>query len=143
MSERFTPGPWEVGGNKGGGDKNTIYCDDATGSAIATVLFKPIDITGRSAEQRAANARLIAAAPDLFEAAADAEDAIASLTARLADCEPGVSAQEAYDSFYTGNLNDALVALRTALSKARGETEAISQDRAESEKLAHKDCGGN
>ncbi len=65
---KHTPGPWEVGDGGVRGSEHTIYCSDRTGSAVATVKFEPIDLTGRSPHERAANARLIAAAPDLLAA---------------------------------------------------------------------------
>lgn len=61
----FTPGPWEVGSGGADGNPNFIYCDDILGSAVASV---PGTYTVISLEQRAANARLIAAAPELLEA---------------------------------------------------------------------------
>lgn len=75
MSEmKHTPGPWEVGDGVVSGSEHIIYCDDATGSAVATVLFEPLDITGRSKTERRANAHLISAAPDMYEALKAAVD---------------------------------------------------------------------
>lgn len=60
-----TKGPWDIGGVNGGGLPHTVYCDDATGSAVAKCDF---EFVNRSKEELRANARLIAAAPDLLEA---------------------------------------------------------------------------
>ena len=45
-----------------------VYCDDSLGSAVADCRM---DFTVLSAEQKRANARLIAAAPELLEAVED------------------------------------------------------------------------
>jgi hypothetical protein len=96
MSAAFTPGPWDAGSrvvNSGGMDFTPI---DAPEYAVA---FVPVS--------KAANARLIAAAPELYEAvrlflAYDSEDA-----------DDGVQMMLAY--------NDALTAAKAAFAKARGE----------------------
>jgi len=62
MGDKFTPGPWVVG-DPGSSTEYMIYCDNALGTAVATVKFAPLDLTGWSHEERIANARLIAAAP--------------------------------------------------------------------------------
>jgi hypothetical protein len=59
-----TPGPWEVG-KDGHGKDGWVYCDDATGSAIANTN---VALSTIPQAQRAANAALIAAAPELYEA---------------------------------------------------------------------------
>lgn len=71
MSEvKHTPGPWEAGDGAGNGRKDHIYCDDATGSAVATCHM---DYVPRTRVEVEANARLIAAAPDLLAALITAE----------------------------------------------------------------------
>ena len=58
-----TKGPW-CGGDKISGLPTYVYCDDATGSAVALTSF---EFVRRTSEEMEANARLIAAAPDLLE----------------------------------------------------------------------------
>ncbi|MBH9537486.1 hypothetical protein [Novosphingopyxis sp. YJ-S2-01] len=65
---KFTPGPWEVGGGKGGGISSYVYCDNDLGTAVAATTF-PNDMTGWPEATRIANAHLIAAAPDGYEVA--------------------------------------------------------------------------
>lgn len=60
MSAQHTPGPWHVGGS----DKSTIY--NKYGQRIAN-SFEGVLVTQASDETCQANARLIAAAPDLLE----------------------------------------------------------------------------
>lgn len=80
MSEtQFTPGPWEVG-KDGYGSDGWVYCDDVLGTAVARTD------TGNGVipkAQRDANARLIAAAPDLYEALKDAS-AVIEMMLRIA-----------------------------------------------------------
>lgn len=57
-----TPGPWSIG-NPPYGDRTYVYSNDATGSAIANVKLTYVP---RSMAELEANARLIAAAPDLL-----------------------------------------------------------------------------
>lgn len=60
MENKFSKTPWIAG------DNGYVYCDDALGSAVAKCdLEYTVAITG---EQRKANAKLIAAAPELLEA---------------------------------------------------------------------------
>jgi len=64
-----TKGNWEVDdrGMAGGVRfSGYVHCDDATGSAVALTRFQ---FVARSEEETLANARLIAAAPDLLEVA--------------------------------------------------------------------------
>ena len=74
--DKHTPGPWETGDVKNGkpckGDPCRVFCDDQLGSMVAdcdgsqVFLIKPA--------QKRANARLIAAAPDLLAALREALD---------------------------------------------------------------------
>ncbi len=93
---KFTEGPWELGGGENGGLATYVYCDDATGAAVANIEFPHIR---RSAEEVRANGLLIAAAPRLYAAT---EKLIEALEALVGDC-PEVE----YG--------------RLALAKARGE----------------------
>lgn len=66
MSEH-TPGPWEVG-TEGNGSPGFVYCDNSLGSAVAVVYGPAMRHSVFSRAEEEANARLIAAAPDLLEA---------------------------------------------------------------------------
>lgn len=65
---KFTKGPWEKGVD-GNGRDGYIYCDDSLGSAVAIVYGKELQYSLFSKEEKIANANLIAAAPDMYEAA--------------------------------------------------------------------------
>jgi len=60
--QRFTPGPWRTGA----GDFPTIY--DRNHDKVAHCLMRPEDESGDGQLTRLANAKLVAAAPDLLEA---------------------------------------------------------------------------
>jgi hypothetical protein len=64
---KHTPGPWQVG-TPGYGEPGYIYCDNALGSAVAITYGLPLALSVFSRAEEEANARLIAAAPDLLEA---------------------------------------------------------------------------
>ncbi len=61
--QRFTPGPWRTGA----GDFPTIY--DRNHDKVAHCLMRPEDESGDGQLTRLANAKLVAAAPDLLAAA--------------------------------------------------------------------------
>jgi hypothetical protein len=86
---KFTPGPWTVGGN--GGFINQLQIHPTIGCAYG------------AGDEVKANAHLIAAAPDLYEALEDL----------ICLCEVGLKSD--YD------INAELADARTALAKARGE----------------------
>jgi hypothetical protein len=89
MSEpKFTPGPWSVWP---GNDDNEKVTDDKLGRHLAYIV--------RGAPEHIANARLIAAAPDLYSALYDIRNSNAGSIERKR------------------GWNNAL----TALAKARGE----------------------
>lgn len=104
----FTKGPWDIGGNENGGLKSRVYCDDKTGSAVAGCEFS---LVWRDREEVDANVRLIAAAPDMYEALTTLIS-IVGLTAFRHESQRKVL-QEAVDSGYK------------ALAKARGESPEI------------------
>lgn len=102
----FTPGPWGVDGT---------FVDAKDDCEIHPVADCSCNHTCRSEEEQRANARLIAAAPDLYEA-------LSHLVAMIGDC----SCHEAYKSrsltdptcsFCNYEAEDA----RTALARARGD----------------------
>lgn len=121
MSEKWTPGPWSEHG-KGGCECGQIFGPD--GNAVIAIVQGPNHlgpdgpdcVPNREAQQ--ANARLIAAAPDLVEAAAlqeDAEDA----NANCPECE-GDGIPELCPRCFP-LFDAARVKRRAALLKARGE----------------------
>ena len=73
-----TPGPWEVGGKVG------LYCDDVqitsnkepVAIAVPRRSYDIMSLARRSPAELAANARLIASAPELLEALAGCADAL-------------------------------------------------------------------
>jgi hypothetical protein len=58
-----TPGPWSVGDPRQGESDLMVYCNDATGQRIADCTN---EYTWHGGAEKRANARLIAAAPDLL-----------------------------------------------------------------------------
>lgn len=96
-----TPAPWRVGGNlKGFFDVRT----DTTAPPI--VNWMGFDDSWRLREEHLANARLIAAAPELLAACRRAEQLAASLERELGD----------WDAVDAGHL----AAIREAIDKATG-----------------------
>jgi hypothetical protein len=96
METKHTPGPWLVTKDRWGA--LCVNNHDAFASE-----FPVAAVNGAGDEEKAANARLIAAAPDL----------IAALTFMLAD----------YEEAYGGDEKDepvAMSAARAALAKAQG-----------------------
>jgi hypothetical protein len=103
-----TPGPWTIEGVGVGGHYKTINgarIVDCNGVCVATITRKadkPID-------QKKADARLIAAAPDLLEAA---RIVLASLDARI---------EGASKAKMTIPVFEGIAALHAAVAKATGE----------------------
>jgi len=64
---RHTPGPWDASGQ---GGEFTIWrrYRDGEGRRVHRPVAQALDVAGMSFEERAANAGLIAAAPDLLAA---------------------------------------------------------------------------
>ena len=109
MSERkWTPGPWVVYDFPG-----TYWpgIDAKLTSIITWGEFEETNgVQGNSLEEAKANAQLIAAAPDLYEALEQARDTILELiNARNSEAEGS-------DEDWVGGIN-------AALSKARGEAQ--------------------
>ncbi len=99
LEQQHTPGPW----NTGGQHRRASVFSGSTEVAFAREDFGRINST--SAE---ANARLIAAAPDLYDVAA-------AIQYRANECGGD------YDDIPRDELNSLLVRLDDALAKARGE----------------------
>lgn len=66
MSDRFTPGPWEISGSSFGG--RVLVYEGTPGDAKGMVATCDAGNYSRSRAEGEANARLIAAAPDLLAA---------------------------------------------------------------------------
>lgn len=108
MSAQHTPGPWELihfGGPQIG--------HKATGEAVCTMWGDEND----PADQFHANARLIAAAPQLYEALIAVLEGVHGARAdEDLDCSTDAG------GYLLGDvMNDALIAADKALAKARGE----------------------
>lgn len=73
-----TPGPWSCG-EKGNGAVGSVYCDNSLGTRVAIVYGRGQEYTIFSRAEEEANARLIAAAPDLLNALTVLADACASM----------------------------------------------------------------
>ena len=102
-SASHTPGPWKCGG-----DEPFVYALNAHGSNRFFAAVNAGWTSGEAIEGRTehaellANARLIAAAPDLLAA-------LEELDERLRKCmRDPITAAEAYDSFYQGIVEDAI-----------------------------------
>lgn len=69
MTVKHTPGPWGVYPDC---PNTMVYCDDKAGSRVADCSSETTDL---SKEEKEANAKLIAAAPELLEACIKARSA--------------------------------------------------------------------
>lgn len=65
MTIEHTPGPWEIGDASKGESPRMVYCDDSLGSRVADCSTAGHGIPTAA---EIANARLIAAAPEMLEA---------------------------------------------------------------------------
>lgn len=120
-SPRFTPGPWDY--DHGEGTK----VRDENGGAVASISF-----TGhggqfggkRPVPEPIANAKLIAAAPELFEAARLLEEA----ELEWANCEEcgGEGIPELCGACFP-KFDDARCLRRVALAKATGQLESLDK----------------
>jgi hypothetical protein len=96
MTSKHTPGPWTVHYLAGGGQRN--ICDDANNTVIASLHTKWL---GDHHDVQGANARLIAAAPEMLE-----------VLENLARWVGGMASSRADDEYEK---------ILTIISKARGE----------------------
>ena len=109
-----TPGPWELGDE--GVYIGSVY--DADGLRVAFVYFQDEKSeTGRPRQEEEANARLIAAAPDLLEALSDALDLLAEIDNAVRDEHRRNGAPQSKS--VAGIIADRA---RAALAKAGGES---------------------
>lgn len=101
----FTPGPWAINGKPDDGfspDINAFSGRGAYGLDVIARLFGDVPKFNGSPEEQWANARLIAAAPDLLTACEWAERALAPFSKEPAE-------------------KSGIALLRAAIAKARGD----------------------
>jgi hypothetical protein len=102
-----TPGPWSHDYRKTVRNGMAHEVFDGTGELIATVAWYPVKLNDTTTTtNREANARLIAAAPDLLEALIDARSQL-----------------EVYEREATGEAYNDLE-INAAIAKATGATDA-------------------
>lgn len=104
--ERHTPGPWSYRD----GD-TVVYIQSGRAGRIADVLSFSMGF-GPERPERNANARLIAAAPDLSAAAREALDFIGSYFGPVASDDPA--------GWSDGDAREVHAKLSTAIAKATG-----------------------
>lgn len=112
----FTPGPWIVADGWPGEMEKKITTDDRDDSATVAICQMDVDFIGPIGEEQEANARLIAAAPELYAAV---ENLIAAITP-LHNAHFQIERECISDR----DVEDAQAAVRDAelvLAKARGE----------------------
>lgn len=114
---KYTPGPWECDGDffevcrvefEGSGSYTTISSRSRISSPVAFAVGTP-DTNWRDDTEQEANARLIAAAPDLLEAAQNAVE------------EWGMRAGDDDALLPLAEQPESIAALMRALARARGE----------------------
>ena len=104
MDAKYTPGPWNIGSSDLPVSRMSIHCKGHKDSCHSTVaLMVSRGVIGISHDEEFANARLIAAAPDLLEAL---KDCVAVMDRELA----GLKA-----------IQPELSSARAAIAKATGE----------------------
>ena len=104
MDAKYTPGPWNIGSSDLPVSRMSIHCGGHKDSCHSTVaLMVSRGVIGISHDEEFANARLIAAAPELLEAL---EDCVAVMDRELA----GLKA-----------IQPELSSARAAIAKATGE----------------------
>ena len=104
MNAKHTPGPWNIGSSDLPVSRMSIHCKGHKESCHSTVALMVSRMTiGISHDEEFANARLIAAAPDLLKAL---EDCVAVMDRELAGLKV---------------IQPELSAARAAIAKATGE----------------------
>ena len=104
MTEKWTPGPWTIG------TVNFWWCCGSDGGSVAQ-----IDFAMRDASEANANAHLIAAAPDLYEAL---ERAVGTIRAFH---DIGTPKDQRDDLWRLYQASPEMKAITAALAKARDE----------------------
>jgi hypothetical protein len=122
MDAKFTPGPWRVGALVTNAGQRPIVTDDVGIAWVHMQKEVPKKSAWTAADiERDANAHLIAAAPELYEAAIDVA---ASLVAAISLLEAGGKSAAPSDKMFAQMLVDYRASLqraRATLRKARGE----------------------
>lgn len=112
MSGQHTPGPWEhLGTDRVGPDYGVAIVGSNLGGLVGYALPWPTEIDSGNFERVEANARLIAAAPDLLEAL---EWALAEIEGRTR-----YTPNDIYEAME--QRENALEAAQAAIAKARGD----------------------
>jgi hypothetical protein len=122
-ASKHTPGPWsvmngtDVFGELGGDSGDGIKADSTDGWQVADCNTGITFVEGEQMELgygvRMANARLIAAAPELLDELRECESAFSSLLGGDTDLFPRICGST--------TLGNRLVHLRAAIAKATGE----------------------
>ncbi len=123
-----TPGPWEVmtidDEIRYNLPRGTIYCVMAKiGKYPATICSVEEYNEVNEAIDRSADARLIAASPDLYAALVNARSFIATDRASLVECCAGPDGEvDEYDASAIATYDELLAQIDAAISKAGGKT---------------------
>ncbi len=103
MNAKHTPGPWNIGSSDLPVSRMSIHCKGHKDSCHSTVaLMVSRGVIGISHDEEFANARLIAAAPDLLEALKDCVAVMDRELAGLKVIQPELSAARAAIAKATG-----------------------------------------
>jgi DNA-binding NarL/FixJ family response regulator len=117
MSEAHTPGPWRVIAD---------HEDDRDIFAANELLATAYDMNGSSPKQTAeANARLIAAAPELLEALTKLKWTTAGVMAQMQGCQPTEMIGAIFDGRELALAKEALTQAEAAIRKAKGESSVL------------------
>lgn len=105
-ASKHTPGPWSIQYGIRGEDGPYRPGIDSDATDFTIILwgeeFEEVGIRGRTPEEARANARLVAAAPVLLGTLQDLHNRLSEAV------QLGLTAQEAYDSFYQEMVGEAL-----------------------------------
>jgi hypothetical protein len=113
---RHTPGPWDTTTRQGSWDW-VVYQKADPNIEICQMFHDGTDLN----EMGEANARLIAAAPDLLEALIDCSEALALARDKLGMCGEGDGKDRKADAEDTIGSLSAFIAGRNAIAKAVGK----------------------
>jgi len=103
MDVKYTPGPWNIGSSDLPVSRMSIHCKGHKDSCHSTVaLMVSRGVIGISHDEEFANARLIAAAPELLEALKDCVAVMDRELAGLKVIQPELSAARAAIAKATG-----------------------------------------
>ncbi len=114
MGKEFTPGPWEYAGRSLRGMTATIL---APGDQGKLIIAHVDDVDGFRGDSEA-NARLIAAAPDVMAALLQAKDALSDITKILNDYRTSPDFDNRLDSWMRRYAWFVEVVIEPAMKKA-------------------------